>query len=191
MEEIIKKLEETDKIYGAKLDDAIEALKEMDVKDEQFDKLLNRVSSLISLKLQKENFIEEYEMRKAQKDAKKEMSEFKKFISKGNVVDMAVGVIIGGAFGKIVTSLVNDIITPAIGIIIGGLNFSNLSIQIGEAKIMYGNFIQTVIDFLIIAICIFSVIRIFERVKNRNKKVNYQLMCKNMSYPALLDALTI
>jgi len=109
------------------------------------------------------------EMKKAQKDAKKEMSEFKKFISKGNV-DMAVGVIIGGAFGKIVTSLVNDIITPAIGIIIGGLNFSNLSIQIGEAKIMYGNFIQTVIDFLIIAICIFSVIRIFERVKNRNKK---------------------
>ena len=68
MEEIIKKLKETDKIYGAKLDDAIEALKEMDVKDEQFDKLLNRVSSLISLKLQKENFIEEYEMRKAKKE---------------------------------------------------------------------------------------------------------------------------
>lgn len=68
MEEIIKKLEETDKIYDAKLDDAIKALKEMDVKDEQFDKLLNRVSSLISLKLQKENFIEEYEMRKAQKE---------------------------------------------------------------------------------------------------------------------------
>ena len=98
------------------------------------------------------------------------LKEFRDFLIKGNVVDMAVGVIIGGAFGKIVTSLVNDIITPAIGIIIGGLNFSNLSIQIGEAKIMYGNFIQTVIDFLIIAICIFSVIRIFERVKNRNKK---------------------
>ena len=68
MEEIIKRLEETDKIYDVKLDDAIKALKEMDVKDEQFDKLLNRVSSLISLKLQKENFIEEYEMRKAQKE---------------------------------------------------------------------------------------------------------------------------
>ena len=103
-------------------------------------------------------------------EVKNFFGDFKKFISKGNIVDMAVGVIIGGAFGKIVTSLVNDIITPAIGIIIGGLNFSNLSIQIGEAKIMYGNFIQTVIDFLIIAICIFSVIRIFERVKNRNKK---------------------
>ena len=68
MEEIIKKLEETDKIYDVKLDDAIKALKEMDVKDEQFDKLLNRVSSLISLTLQKENFIEEYRAREAQKE---------------------------------------------------------------------------------------------------------------------------
>ena len=68
MEEIIKKLEETDKIYDVKLDDAIKALNEMGVKDEQFDKLLNRVSSLISLKLQKENFIEEYRAREAQKE---------------------------------------------------------------------------------------------------------------------------
>ena len=68
MEEIIKKLEETDKIYDVKLDDAIKALEEMDVKDEQFDKLLGRVSSLISLKLQKENFIEEYRAREAQKE---------------------------------------------------------------------------------------------------------------------------
>ena len=68
MEEIIKKLEATDKIYDVKLDDVIKALEEMDVKDEQFDKLLSRVSSLISLKLQKENFIEDYEMRKAQKE---------------------------------------------------------------------------------------------------------------------------
>ena len=68
MEEIIKKLEETDKIYDVKLDDAIKALNEMDVKDEQFDKLLNRVSSLIYLKLQKENFIEEYRAREAQKE---------------------------------------------------------------------------------------------------------------------------
>lgn len=110
------------------------------------------------------------EIRKAQKSAKEEAGEFKKFISKGNVVDMAVGVIIGGSFGKIVTSLVNDIITPIIGIIIGGIDFSNLSIQINEAKIMYGNFIQTIIDFLIIAICIFTVIRTFEKIKNKNKK---------------------
>ena len=126
------------------------------------------------------------EMKKAQKDAKKEMSEFKKFISKGNVVDMAVGVIIGGAFGKIVTSLVNDIITPAIGIIIGGLDFSNLSIQLGDSKIMYGNFIQTVIDFLIIAICIFTVIRVFERVKNRNKKEETALETPKKSDEVLL-----
>lgn len=110
------------------------------------------------------------EFQKAQESAKTEASAFKKFISKGNVVDMAVGVIIGGAFSKIVTSLVNDVITPAIGMIIGGLDFSNLSIQIGQAKIMYGNFIQTIIDFLIIAICIFSVTRTFERLKNKNKK---------------------
>ena len=110
------------------------------------------------------------EIRKAQKGAKEEAGEFKKFISKGNVVDMAVGVIIGGSFGKIVTSLVNDIITPIIGIIIGGIDFSNLSIQINEAKIMYGNFIQTIIDFLIIAICIFTVIRTFKKIKNKNKK---------------------
>lgn len=120
-------------------------------------------------KVKLDNKVKE-EFKKATKDAKKEASEFKKFISKGNVVDMAVGVIIGGAFSKIVTSLVNDLITPAIGIIIGGLDFSNLSIQIGQAKIMYGNFIQTVIDFLIIAICIFTVTRIFERLKNKNKK---------------------
>lgn len=111
------------------------------------------------------------EIRKAQKGAKEEAGEFKKFISKGNVVDMAVGVIIGGSFGKIVTSLVNDIITPIIGIIIGGIDFSNLSIQINEAKIMYGNFIQTIIDFLIIAICIFTVIRIFEKIKNKKEEV--------------------
>ena len=111
------------------------------------------------------------EIRKAQKGAKEEAGEFKKFISKGNVVDMAVGVIIGGSFGKIVTSLVNDIITPIIGIIIGGIDFSNLSIQINEAKIMYGNFIQTIIDFLIIAICIFRVIRTFEKIKNKKEKV--------------------
>lgn len=102
--------------------------------------------------------------------AKEEANAFKKFISKGNVVDMAIGVIIGGAFGKIVTSLVNDIITPAIGIVIGGLDFSNLSLQIGEAKIAYGSFIQTIIDFLIIAICIFTVIRIFEKLKHKEKK---------------------
>lgn len=101
---------------------------------------------------------------------KNEANEFKKFISRGNVVDMAVGVIVGGAFGKIVTSLVNDIVMPLIGIIIGGLDFSNLTLEIGSAKIAYGAFIQTVVDFLIIAICIFTAVRLFERFKHEEKK---------------------
>lgn len=103
------------------------------------------------------------------KKAKKEVGKFKEFISRGNVVDMAVGVIVGGAFSKIVTSLVNDIITPLIGIVIGGIDFSNLKLQIGGAKIAYGSFIQTVIDFLIIAVCIFTVVRIFEKLKRKEK----------------------
>lgn len=101
---------------------------------------------------------------------KEEANAFKKFIARGNVVDMAVGVIIGGAFGKIVTSLVNDILTPIIGMIIGGLNFSNLSIEVGGAKIAYGSFIQSIIDFLIIALCIFVMIRLFERFKHTEEK---------------------
>lgn len=104
------------------------------------------------------------------KKAKKEASKFKEFISRGNVVDMAVGVIVGGAFSKIVTSLVNDMITPLIGIIIGGLDFSNLTLEIGSAKIAYGSFIQSIIDFLIIAICIFTVIRLFEKLKHKEEK---------------------
>ena len=88
------------------------------------------------------------------------LKEFKEFISKGNVVDLAVGVIIGGAFGKIVTSLVNDIIMPLIGVIIGGINFTNLSIKIGESVIAYGSFIQNIIDFLIIAACIFVFVKV-------------------------------
>ena len=92
--------------------------------------------------------------------------EFKKFISKGNVVDLAVGVIIGGAFGKIVSSLVNDILMPIIGVLIGGVDFSNLSIKIGEAKITYGMFIQNVIDFLIIAFCVFLFVKVINKLSS-------------------------
>ena len=102
---------------------------------------------------------------KANKKVKKEMGEFKKFISKGSIIDMAIGVIIGGAFGKIVTSLVNDIIMPLIGIILGGLDFSELQLKIGDASIRYGSFIQSVVDFLIIAICIFIMIQILKDIK--------------------------
>ena len=99
----------------------------------------------------------------------KEVSEFKTFISRGNVVDMAVGVIIGGAFGKIVSSLVNDILMPSIGVLLGGLDFSSLSIKIGDASLKYGSFIQTIIDFLIISISIFVMIKLFERFKKKEE----------------------
>ncbi len=102
--------------------------------------------------------------------ATKELSAFKKFISRGNVIDMAVGVIIGGAFGKIVTSLVNDIIMPLIGLALGKIDFAALSIKIGDAEIKYGSFIQTIVDFLIIAFCIFVVIQIFEKFKKKEEK---------------------
>ena len=94
------------------------------------------------------------------------IKEFKAFISKGNVVDLAFGVIIGGAFGKIVSSLVNDILMPIIGVLIGGVDFSNLSIKIGEAKITYGMFIQNVIDFLIIAFCVFLFVKVINKLSS-------------------------
>jgi len=96
-------------------------------------------------------------------------SDFKKFISRGNVLDMAIGVIVGGAFGKIVTSLVNDILMPLIGVVIGGLNFADLSIKVGSANIAYGLFIQTVIDFLIISLCIFMFVKLFEKFKKKEE----------------------
>ena len=105
------------------------------------------------------------------KDLAKGVNEFKTFISRGNVVDMAVGVIIGGAFGKIVTSLVNDILMPLIGTILGGLNFSSLSFKIKDATIAYGAFIQSIVDFLIIAFCIFMMIKLFEKFKSKEEKV--------------------
>ena len=97
--------------------------------------------------------------------------EFKKFIYKGNVVDLAVGVIIVGAFGKIVSSLVNDILMPIIGAIIGGIDFSDLSIKIGNAKIMYGMFIQNIIDFLIIAFCVFLFVKAINKLTDVTSKL--------------------
>lgn len=100
----------------------------------------------------------------------KVFGEFKEFIAKGNVVDLAVGVIIGSAFSKIVTSIVNDILMPLIGVIIGGIDFSGLSLQIGSATVNYGMFIQNVIDFLIVAICIFFFVKIIERMTKKKEK---------------------
>ena len=117
------------------------------------------------------------EKKKIELDAKKELGkmkklggDFKSFISRGNVVDMAVGVIVGGAFGKIVTSLVNDLLMPLIGVVIGGLDFSALSLKVGDATVAYGNFIQTIIDFIIIALCIFAMIKFFEKFKKKEEK---------------------
>lgn len=87
------------------------------------------------------------------------LKEFKKFISRGNVLDMAVGIIMGSAFTAIVTSLVNDILTPIIGLIIGGLDFGELSITIGSASIAYGSFIQAVINFLLVALSLFLIVK--------------------------------
>ncbi len=101
---------------------------------------------------------------------KKLIEEFKKFIMRGNVLDLAVGVVMGNAFSKIVSSLVNDIMMPFIGVIIGGHDFSNLSIKVGSASIMYGSFIQNVIDFLIIAVSIFIFIKIINTITKKKEK---------------------
>ena len=99
------------------------------------------------------------------------LKEFKEFIARGNVMDLAVGVIIGGAFGKIVTSLVDDILMPVIGVIVGGVDFTNLSAKIGEAEIKYGSFIQNIIDFLIVAFCIFIIVKIVNRISERAEEL--------------------
>ena len=96
--------------------------------------------------------------------------EFKQFISRGNVVDLAVGVIVGSAFSKIVSSLVNDILMPFIGTLLGGLNFTSLTITINNAVISYGNFIQNIVDFLIIAFCVFVFVRLINRLHKDDKK---------------------
>ena len=98
------------------------------------------------------------------------LKEFKKFIARGNVLDLAVGVIVGGAFSSIVTSLVNNIFTPIIGLIVGGVDFSSLSITFRDTKIMYGAFIQSIIDFLIVAFCLFIVVKAVNKVTHKKEE---------------------
>lgn len=109
------------------------------------------------------------------------LKEFKEFAMKGNVIDMAIGVIIGGAFQKIVTSLVNDIIMPAIAIFTGKVDFSDLVFTIGNSSIKYGSFITTIVDFLIIAFSIFIAIRVITKLNDRTKE-NMEKMAKNNKY---------
>ncbi|MBK7897438.1 MAG: large-conductance mechanosensitive channel protein MscL [Candidatus Promineifilaceae bacterium] len=97
------------------------------------------------------------------------LKEFQAFIAKGNVLDLAVAVIMGGAFGAIVTSLVNDIIMPLIGVILGGTDFTTLAIEVGDASITYGNFIQAIINFLIIAFVIFMIVRSANNMKKKEE----------------------
>ncbi len=98
-------------------------------------------------------------------------SDFKKFAMKGNVIDLAVGVVIGTAFGKIVTSLVQDLIMPLVGLLLGGIDFSKLSYPFVDTEIKYGLFIQSVVDFFIIAFSIFLVIRLLSRFKKKEEAV--------------------
>lgn len=95
------------------------------------------------------------------------LKEFREFISRGNVIDLAVAVIIGGAFTAIVNSLVKDIIMPLIGVILGGVDFTALAVTVGSAQITYGNFIQAIINFLIIAFVVFLIVR---TINNMTKK---------------------
>lgn len=101
---------------------------------------------------------------------KKFFGEFKDFISKGNVMSMAIGIIIGGAFTAIVTSLVNDIITPLIGILLGGIDFTSLSVTIGEASIAFGAFIQAIINFLLTAFVLFLVVKALNKMSRKKEE---------------------
>ena len=99
------------------------------------------------------------------------LQDFKKFILKGNVLDLAIAVVIGAAFAAIVTSLVKDIITPLIGILLGGIDFTGLVLKVGDAKVMYGNFIQSIFNFIIVALAIFMFVRILMKFQRKKEEV--------------------
>jgi large conductance mechanosensitive channel len=98
------------------------------------------------------------------------LKEFREFAVKGNVVDLAVAVIIGGAFGKIVASLVADIVMPLVGVLLGGVNFAALAVKVGTASVQYGKFLQSCVDFLIIAWAIFIAVKLINRLKREEPK---------------------
>ncbi|WP_348664918.1 large conductance mechanosensitive channel protein MscL [Dubosiella newyorkensis] len=100
---------------------------------------------------------------------KKTMNEFKEFIAKGNVFSMAVGVVMGGAFTAIVNAIVEQLITPLIGLIMGGVDFSNLAFKVGEASFGYGAFIQAVVNFLIVALTMFFFVKAFAKFQKKEE----------------------
>jgi large conductance mechanosensitive channel len=95
------------------------------------------------------------------------LKEFKEFVMRGNVLDLAVAVIIGGAFGLIVTSLVNDILMPLVGLLLGGIDFTGLSFTVGDAVVTWGNFVQAIVNFIIIAFAIFMIIKAANATKKK------------------------
>lgn len=97
------------------------------------------------------------------------VAEFKAFAMRGNVIDLAVAVVIGAAFGKIVSSLVENIVTPLIGVLLGGVDFSGLSVQIGESVVKYGVFLQSIFDFIIIALAIFVAIKALSKLQKKEE----------------------
>ncbi|MGR5860413.1 large conductance mechanosensitive channel protein MscL [Bacillus pacificus] len=114
-------------------------------------------------------------------------NEFKKFAFKGNVVDLAVGVVIGAAFGKIVSSLVKDIITPLLGMVLGGVDFTSLHFGYGKSAVMYGNFIQTIFDFLIIAASIFMFVKVFNKLTSKKEEEKEEKMPEPTKEEVLLS----
>jgi len=98
------------------------------------------------------------------------ISEFKEFALKGNMIDLAVGVVIGSSFNAVVTSIVNDIFMPLVGAIIGGKDFSNLSIKIGESVVKYGALIQNIVNFLIVAVCLFMVVKVMNALRRKKEE---------------------
>ena len=98
------------------------------------------------------------------------LREFRDFIMRGNVIDLAVAVIIGVAFGAIISSLVNDILMPLVGLVLGGIDFTGLSVQVGDAVVKYGNFFQAVVNFLIIAFVLFLIVRSYNKTQKKEEK---------------------
>jgi large conductance mechanosensitive channel len=98
------------------------------------------------------------------------LNDFKAFLQRGNVVELAVAVVMGGAFGKIVASLVDDLVMPIVGAVLGGVSFKDLAIKAGESTIKYGNFIQTAFDFAVVGFVVFMLVRAYEKMKGEKVK---------------------
>ncbi len=128
----------------------------------------------MSKKSSKKSIHLENELQDIKKKSSGFISEFKTFIARGNVMDLAVGVIIGGAFSNIVTSLTNNILMPIVGVVVGGFNFTDLVCRINvwgrEVVLKYGEFIQNTVDFLLTALCIFIIIKFINRFFNKKKE---------------------